>query len=161
MSTSSVKELNPELLHQIAAMRFDSPLRASELIRDLLVQSAARDAFENLTLTRSQAVHEPPQRLVLVVLLLAHAPACDRALDGDQQFLLPYRFRQKVFRARFDDLHRRRDITVTRQENDRQVRTHVIQASLQLGPAEPRDPDIEEDAAAAGIRGKLREQLLP
>ena len=72
-----------------------------------------------------------------------------------------FRFRKKVFRARFDDLHRRRDITVTRQENDRQVRTHVIQASLQLGPAEPRDPDIEEDAAATGIRGKLREQLLP
>jgi len=49
---------------------------------------------------------------------------------------------------------------VTGEENDRQVRTHIIQANLQVGPAKPRYPDIEENAVAAGILGKLREQRL-
>ena len=71
-----------------------------------------------------------------------------------------HRFRQKIFRARLDDLNSCRYIAVTGQKDNRQMRTHVIQANLQLGPAEPRDFDIEEDAAAAGIVGKLREQLL-
>ena len=141
-------------------MRFDGPLRASELIRDLLVQSAPRDAFENLTLARSQAVEEPPQRSSLSSSSCRTRPrAMARSIAASNS--PRHRFRQKVFRPRFDDLHRRRDIAVTGQKNDRQVRTHVIQASLQLGPAEPGYPDIEEDAAAAGIRGKLREQLLP
>jgi hypothetical protein len=46
------QRLNPELLHEIVAVSFDRPLRASELVRDLLVESAPRDAFENLILTR-------------------------------------------------------------------------------------------------------------
>ena len=75
------QRLDPELLHQIAAVRFDRPLRASELMRDLLVQSASRDPFEDLKLTRSQAADAPPQRLELVVLLLPHASTRDGALD--------------------------------------------------------------------------------
>ena len=61
----------------------------------------------------------------------------------------------------FDDLHGRRDVAVTRQENDWQMRSHFVQASLQLGPAEPRYPDIEKDAAAAGVPGQLRQQCFP
>ena len=57
--------------------------------------------------------------------------------------------------------HRRRDIAVTGQEDDRQMRSHLVQATLELGSAEPGYPDVEQDAAAAGVLGELREQLLP
>ena len=44
------QRVDPELLHQIVTVRFHRPLGASELMRDLLVQPAPRDAFENLKL---------------------------------------------------------------------------------------------------------------
>ena len=161
ISTSSANESDPELLHEIVPMRLDGPFRGSEFVGDLLVQSAPCHAFENLALPRGEAAHEPSQQLELVICFLPHAPARDGPLDRGQQRVLRDRLRQQVFRARFDNLHGGRDIAVTRQEDDGQVRSQIIQASLQLGPAERRDPDIEKDAAAAGVLGKLREQRLP
>ena len=54
----------------------------------------------------------------LVILVLYFAIANKSAVDRFQQFFFAYWFRKKVFRASLDRLHRRRDISVTAQEND-------------------------------------------
>src|SRR5215207_6600628 len=124
-------------------MRLDGPLRGSELIPDLLVQSSPRDPIENLALARGQATQELSQSLELLVRLPPRARAAEGPLDRGQQLVLCHWFGQKVFGAGFDDPHCRRDFAVTSQENDRQVQALFIQARLKVGAAEPRDPDIE------------------
>src|SRR3954463_15657947 len=89
-----------ELLHKIVPMRLDRALGGPELVRDLLVEIASRDALEHLSLPRGQSAHEPAQRLEPVVLLLARTAARERPLDCGEQRFFRDRLGEKVFRAR-------------------------------------------------------------
>src|ERR671912_2895470 len=72
---------NVQLVHDVAAMSLDRPLRRSKLTRNLLVHLSPSDPFKHLSLARCQAVHELLQRMELLVLLPPCAAAGNRPLN--------------------------------------------------------------------------------
>src|SRR4051812_8636054 len=114
-------------------------------MRDLLVDLAADDEFENLTLTRSErrdlGAHDvQPAPLGACDSMLRQCP-----LDRAQQLFGRYRLGQKILRSGLDRLDGCPDIGMAGEEDDRQTGAECIEANLQFGTAQPRYLDVQQD----------------
>ena len=69
------------LFHHVPAVGFDCPLRRAQLTRYLFVHLSSSDAFKDLSFARCQAVHELPQRIVLIAPLPHRTAARKCSLD--------------------------------------------------------------------------------
>src|SRR5918993_5785324 len=101
-----------------------------------------------------------PQNVKLLMLFPHAAAAGEGALNGLDQLVLGDRLRQQVLRAGLDDLHRRWDVCMPCEKDNRQTRSQCVQTTLQLRPAHAGDLDVEENAARSRLGWQSLQQLF-
>ena len=114
------QRLHLHLLHDLLAMRLDGALGRSELMGDLLVQSAAYDKAEHLVFARRKRRHQRPHFLDPVPFAANGRVPRQRTLDGAEQLLRFNRLGEEVFRTGLDGSHGGRRVGMPGQEHDRQ-----------------------------------------
>jgi len=71
----------------------------------------------------------------------------ERPDHGIQDILITERFRQEVDGSSFHCLDRHRNVAVTRHKDDRDANIRLSQFGLKVETADPRQPNIEDQAA--------------
>src|SRR6202030_417947 len=133
-------------VHDVTAMKLDSFLSGSQFRGDLFIEHSRNDTRRHFALTRRKkyVTRTQPRQLSLQVARSAIAP--NRLLDGVEQILLAKRLGKKPDRTGFHRLQRHRDITVTRNEDDRNLNAGCDHLPLQIQAAQPGQTHVEQYA---------------
>ena len=123
-------------VHDVTAMKLDSFLSGSQFRGDLFIEHSRNDTRRHFALTRRKQFVTRTQTRQLSLQVARSAIAPNRLLDGVEQILLAKRFGKKLDRTGFHRLHRHRDITVTRNEDDRNLNAGCDQLPLQIQAAQ-------------------------
>ena len=86
------------------------------------------------------------------------AVALERGGDRVQHVLIAKRLGEKIDGAGFHGLHRHGNVAVPGHEYNRNVDVRLAELGLEIEPAEPRQPDIQDEAACH--IGKLAAQQV-
>ena len=130
-------------------MQFDGNLADAKIECDLLVKAALCDFAQDFALARRQlcvavdVLLDEPGRLPLRDIFL------DRSRNRVEERLISYRLRKEVNGSSLDRLHRHRDVTVTREEDDRSRVAVYGEMLLEVQPACSRHANIEDQATGA------------
>lgn len=100
------------------AVRLYRSLGSAKLKSHLLVQRASDHQCKDLALARGQRCDERFERTELIMAPLQGFIAKERAVDGCQQYLAGYWFREEVLRAGLDREHAGGDVTMAGQKDD-------------------------------------------
>src|SRR3954453_1568158 len=122
-----------ELAHYALPMSFDGTLGNSQSERSLLVHLSAYYEIEDLTFPGAEGFQQPaciPQPLLPRALSLVPS---DRASDSIDQRMRGHGLREEILGAGFDGANRRRDIPVSRKEDDRKRGAEIEQYPLEIG----------------------------
>src|SRR5712671_4406081 len=135
----------------MATMDLHRDLCDAEFGRDLLVHETIGDVCHHLPLARGQRVQQDSQFRNGPLAIASFLISLERPDHGIQDILVTERLRQEVDGSGFHCLDRHRDVTVTRHKDDRDANIRLSQFGLKVETADPRQPDIE-DQAACNIR---------
>jgi hypothetical protein len=137
-----------ELLHHLAAVHFDGALTDTEISRDHLVHFPVRHSLEYVPLTVGQRRQFLVERGATQRCLVHRVIETQRFVDALQEIVFAERLANEVDGAATHRLDGHRDITVSRNEDNRQIRSHIDQLFLQIQPGHARHADVEHQAAA-------------
>jgi hypothetical protein len=120
----------------VSALDLDGDFTGPELESYLFIEHARNHQAHDLTLARRPQLVAPLQ-LAKPGLLLAHHPVAIQSLvDRIQQVLVPEGLGQELHRFGFHGLHRHRNISMTRDEDDGNPDTRVSQLALKIQTAD-------------------------
>jgi len=122
-------------------------LAGVELRRDLFVQQAGHDEWHNLTLALRQRFVPPTKLGQIRPLTSCSAVTIDRLANGVKQLLVTKRFREEVYRAGLQGLHRHWNVTVRGDENDLDRWIRIGQLTLKIETAQSRESHVQDKAA--------------
>jgi len=137
-------------------MDLDRSRRASQIVGDRLVGMAVRQSLEDFLFPGGQAGDADLRFGGFDGADVGIVDSRERSRDGLEQSRLLERLFQKIDRAGFHRLHRNRDITMSRQDDDRHVDAAFGHRRLHLETIHVRHPDIEDDAAGLGRPCRLQ-----
>src|SRR4029078_5195271 len=126
------------LLHHLVAMRLHGTLGRAQLKSGLLVDLAAHDEVEHLSLARRQRYNQRAKIIELGSLAVCRPVMPHGALDRVDQLFRRYRLGQEILGARLDGSHGRRCVGMSGDEGDRQERTDLPTTTLKFWGAPAR-----------------------
>src|SRR5215470_5255592 len=135
------------LLHDPTAMDLDGFLGRTQLGRDLLVEHSRCHELEDLPLTRGETCEAADEIIALALLRTYLRIPEDRLLHGCDELRALYGLGQKAHRAGLHRPHRRRDVALSGDEDDRPIAATLEQRALQLEPAHSRHAHVGDEAA--------------
>ena len=139
------KRCNLHLPHDVAAVDLERDLADAKLGSRLLVEKAAHDQRQHLTLARRQAL-ETPTELGEVGSLPPHVTILrNSGVNPAQQIVLLERLGQEVDRPSLDRAYRRRYIAMSGDKHDWRV-IPLRDLALQVQAVDVRKIDIENQA---------------
>src|ERR1700722_9617441 len=153
MNSESFNHLNQvgqrvclHLLHRPAAVNLYCVFCGSDLSRDLLVEHACDHHSDDLTLSGAQRVEAFAQHCELRLLLASHPVPSQSRMNGIQEILVVEGLGEKLHGPRLHGSYRHRDVVMRSDENDRNLNIGFGELALQSESADPRQPDIEDEA---------------
>src|SRR5260221_1706872 len=142
----------------MTTMDLDRNLAQPQFAGDLLVDQSGSDEAHHLSFALGQPLEVYAQVCDPMLVLPAFAVALERGGDRVQHVLIAKRLGEKIDGAGFHGLHRHRDVAVPGHEYDGNVDVRLAELGLKIEPADPRQPDIEDEAACH--IGKLAAQQV-
>src|SRR3974377_2143828 len=127
-------------------MHLHGRLGDSEVMRDLLVQSAGGSLDHELALTRAERIKTLSQLSCRFLALAPGAIAGEARLDCIQEFLIAERFGKEFNGASLHRLYRHGDVAMCREEDDRKLLVRLRELTLKIEPASPRHSDVDDEA---------------
>ncbi len=131
----------------MAAVDFDRDLADADIACDLLVKAAGHNQGHHLALTRGQRFEARPQHRDRLFVLQPGAISRKTQLDRIQQILIAERLSQELDRAPFHRLHGHRNVTVSGDEDNRNVDVRRRELSLKIETTPARQSDIEHQTS--------------
>src|SRR6202011_1839481 len=130
----------------MAAMDLHGDFAGPQVKSYLLIEHSRNYQGHNLTLACSQSRVALSQLGKLNPLLTRYPVAIQILVDRIHQVLVPERLGQKLHGARFHGLHRHRNISMTGDEDDRDLETGISQRALKLQAIDPGKAHIQNKA---------------
>src|SRR5579862_5134685 len=134
-------------------MDFYGRLAGADFGGNVLVEHAGDYEGHHLPLSRGQCLITLVQRVDLGLVLSRSVVPMKRLLDRVEQILIPKRFRQELHGPRLQRPDRHRNVSMSRNEDDRDLQTDLGQSVLEIKTAHLRQSYIEDQAT--GIRRAL------
>jgi hypothetical protein len=141
---------SPHLLHRSQAVYFHGDLANIEIVRYLPIGVTTDDPRHHLPLARSQGFVAVTQSFPARLLIQESTAAPDRTPNCFEQLFWTERLRQELHGACLHRPNGYPNVTVTRNENDRQMR-RIYDALLQLQPVEIRQAHVEHETARHSV----------
>src|SRR5262245_11278382 len=129
------------------AMELDRYLARPEFSGNLLIKQPRHDQRHHLPLAWREIVVPAAQLCPFLPLLPPMTVESNRLRDSLQQILIAEGLGEKLHRPCFHCPDCHRDVTVTCDENDREMNLSFSQLALQFESAQPGQPHIEYQAA--------------
>src|ERR1700756_1756087 len=120
--------------------------RDTEVVGDLLAKAAPHDLNHYLAFPWAQRIEARPEHSQGLFILAPSMIASEAQLDRVDQVLITEGFGQKLNRAALHRLHRHRDITVPRYEDNRDLGIRSRELALKIQTAPPRQSDVQDKA---------------
>jgi hypothetical protein len=155
MRTSSARDAAPLFLHDPGSMNLKGALTHTELVRHDLVALALH--YEREHFARRERGEARADAVVLVECCARLGVFGERVLNAIDQVLIAEGRLEESVCAVLHGLDRRRDVAVSRNEDDGNDGAAQIQLLLQLDAAHTRHPHIEHEAAVL-VRIVVREK---
>src|SRR5258706_4345113 len=133
--------------HYLAAMDFDSFLADAKFESNLFVKHAGDHQHHHFSLSRRQRIETRTQVREFSAVFSGTLIATNRERNGVEQILIAERLGEKLYRAGLHRLYRHRYIAVAGDKDDGIVNASLKQLLLQIEAAEPRQANIQNDAA--------------
>src|SRR5438552_12307333 len=147
--------------HNLTAVNLDGLLGDSELARDRPVRPPRHDELHDLALPGGEP-REALAELLALRLGAAHlAVHLESVGDAVEQALAAEGFLEEVDGARLHRPHRRRDVAVSRDHDDREADVAAGERALEIEPAHPGQADVGHDAAGTPAVLGFQELLRP
>src|SRR5215813_12639922 len=127
-------------------MNFDSRLLYPEFSGNLFVEQSGSHVLHHITFPGGERIEPALEVTDLFMPATGNAVPFERLLNGIEQILFPDRLRQELCSTGFHRPHAHRDIGMTREKNNRNIRARVGDPFLKIQPAEPGHPYVEDEA---------------
>src|SRR5260370_17301283 len=114
--------------------------RDTEVVGDLLAEAAPHDLDHYLAFPWAQRIELRPERAQGLFILAPSTIASEAQLDRVDQVLITERLGQELNGTALHRLHRHRDVTVPRYEDDRDLHIPTPHLPLKLPTPPPRPP---------------------
>src|SRR5262245_4948910 len=128
------------------SMNFDGRLLYPEFSGNLFVQQSGSHVLHHITFPGGERIEPALEVTDLFMPAAGKAVAFERLLNGIEQILFPHGLRQELYSTGFHRPHAHRDIGMTREKNNRNIRARVGHPFLKIQPAKSGHPYVEHEA---------------
>src|SRR5262249_23145542 len=118
-----------------------------ELRRDLFVQQPGHHECQDLALALRQRFVPPSQPRQIRPLTSSRAVTINRLLNSVEELLVTKRFREEVYRAGLQGLHRHWNVTMRGDEHDLDRWIRMGKLTLKIETAHSRESHVQDKAA--------------
>jgi hypothetical protein len=145
-STQLCERREPHFPHHVEAMYLDRTLAYAHIGGNLLVQPALRNLSQYVEFARRQRLESCPESFQTFVLLAPGTIASEPKVNCVEKVLIAERLREELDGAPFHRLHTHRNVTVSSDEDNRELCVRSNEIALEIQSAQPRQSYVEDQA---------------